>query len=100
MPFDLCNALDSFPRCMMSIPSNFVGKCIEVFMDDFTVYGNNFDECLSSLKLILKRCIETNLVLNYKKGHFMASHDSVLKRYRGRQGLDRCYSKLAISILY
>lgn len=55
----------------LNIFSDFVENCIEVFMDDFTVYGDNFDECLSNLGLIMKRCVETNLVLNYKF-HFMA----------------------------
>ncbi|KAL4036015.1 hypothetical protein IC575_004733 [Cucumis melo] len=39
MPFGLCNAPGTFQRCMMSIFSDFIEKCIEVFMDDFTVYG-------------------------------------------------------------
>ena len=55
----------------MSIFDDFVEKCIEVFMDDFNVYENSFDECLGSLELIMKRCMETNLVLNYEKCHFM-----------------------------
>nr|XP_027102989.1 uncharacterized protein LOC113724266 [Coffea arabica] len=49
-------------------------KIIEVFMDDFSVYGDSFDECLDNLALILKRCIEANLVLNWEKCHFMVDH--------------------------
>ncbi|KAL4010508.1 hypothetical protein IC575_030005 [Cucumis melo] len=73
MSFDLCNASGTFQRCMMSIFSDFIEKCIEVFMDDFTVYGDSFDAFLASLELILNRCIETNIVLNYEKCHFMVS---------------------------
>jgi hypothetical protein len=40
-------------------------------MDDFTVCGDSFDTCLESLSLVLKRCIETNLILNYEKCYFM-----------------------------
>ena len=65
MPFGLCNAPDTFQRCMMSIFSEFMENIIEVFLDDFTLYGNSFDECLENLVKILQRCIETNLVLNY-----------------------------------
>jgi len=36
----------------------------------FTVYDDSFDKCLEILSLVLKRCIETNLVLNYKKCYF------------------------------
>ncbi|GJX00920.1 DNA-directed DNA polymerase [Tanacetum coccineum] len=44
---------------------------IEVFMDDFTIHGDSFDSCLINLEKILKRCIESNLVLNYEKCQFM-----------------------------
>ena len=49
MSFGLCNALDTFQRCMFSIFSNFLENCIDVFMDDFTVYGSSFDACLVNL---------------------------------------------------
>ncbi|CAN6712639.1 unnamed protein product [Malus baccata var. baccata] len=72
MPFGLCNAPTTFQRCMMSIFSDYVEKIIEVFMDDFSVFGDSFDECLSNLTLILKCYIETNIVLNWEKCHFMS----------------------------
>ena len=71
MPFGLCNAPGTFQRCMISLFSDFLENCIEVFMDDFTVYGSLFDGCLDSLEKVLNRCIETNLVLNFEKCHFM-----------------------------
>jgi hypothetical protein len=71
MPFGLCNAPATFQRCMMSIFSNDVERIIEVFIDDFTVYGDSFYKCLENLSLVLKRCIETNLVLNYEKCYFI-----------------------------
>ncbi|KAL2226255.1 UNVERIFIED_CONTAM: Retrovirus-related Pol polyprotein from transposon, partial [Sesamum indicum] len=71
MPFGLCNAPATFQRCMVSIFSDYVEQFIEVFMDDFTVYGNSFNDCLGKLAKVLERCIEKNLVLNYEKCHFM-----------------------------
>jgi hypothetical protein len=71
MPFGLCNAPATFQRCMMSIFSNYVERIIEVFIDDFTVYGDSFYKCLENLSLVLKRCIETNIVLNYEKCYFI-----------------------------
>ena len=56
---------------MMAIFSDMVEKSIEVFMDDFSVIGSSFDECLENLRLVLKRFMETNLVLNWEKCHFM-----------------------------
>ncbi|XP_043817312.1 uncharacterized protein LOC122724981 [Manihot esculenta] len=60
MPFGLCNAPATFQRCMMSIFSDYVEKIIEVFMDDFTVHGNSFHECLANLEKILQRWIEVD----------------------------------------
>nr|KYP65457.1 Transposon Ty3-G Gag-Pol polyprotein [Cajanus cajan] len=71
MPFCLCNAPSTFQQCMLSIFSDFLENSIEVFMDDFTVYGSSFDTCFDSLDKVLNRCIETNLVLNFEKCHFM-----------------------------
>jgi hypothetical protein len=71
MPFGFCNAPATFQRCMMSIFSDMVEKFLEVFMDDFSVFGSSFDNCLHNLSLVLKRCKETNLILSWEKSHFM-----------------------------
>ncbi|KAL6313307.1 hypothetical protein AAG906_018675 [Vitis piasezkii] len=71
MPFGLCNAPATFQRCMLSIFSDMVERIMEVFMDDITVYGSAFDECLVNLEAMLNRCIEKDLVLNWEKCHFM-----------------------------
>ena len=54
MLFGLCNAPATFQKCMMSIFSDYAENIIEVFMDDFSVYGDSFDACLSNLTLVLK----------------------------------------------
>ena len=64
MPFGLCNAPGTFQSCMMVIFSDIVEKTIEVFMDNFSVLRNSFDNCLENLRSVLVRCEETNLVLN------------------------------------
>ena len=64
IPFDLCSAPATFQRYMVSIFFEYVEKIIEIFMNDFSVYGDSFEECFNNLVLILKQCIETNLVLN------------------------------------
>ncbi|XP_070015376.1 uncharacterized protein [Nicotiana sylvestris] len=55
MPFGLCNAPATFQRCMMAIFTDMVDDIMEVFMDDFSVVGNSFDECLINLTCVLKR---------------------------------------------
>ena len=69
MPFMLCNAPGTFQRYMRAIFSDMVENSIEVFMDDFSAIGSTFDNCLHNLTLVLKRCMETNLVLNWEKCH-------------------------------
>jgi len=64
MSFGLCNAPATFQRCMLAIFSDLLEQNIEVFMDDFSVFGKSFDNCLHYLDVVLKRCVETNLVLN------------------------------------
>ena len=77
MPFGLCNAPATFQRCMISIFSDMVERFLEVFMDDFLVFGTSFDECLGHLDLVLARCKEKNLVLNWKEYHFMVKQEIV-----------------------
>jgi len=64
MPFGLCNAPATFQRCMTAIFDDLLEDIMEVFMDDFSVYGDSFDLCLKNLERVLERCEETNLVLN------------------------------------
>ncbi|XP_070667562.1 uncharacterized protein [Malus domestica] len=88
MPFGLCNAPATFQRCMMSIFSGMVENIVEVFMDDFSVFGNSFDICLDNLSLVLERCRETNLVLNWEKCHFMVKHGIVLGHLISSKGIE------------
>ncbi|KAA0056728.1 RNA-directed DNA polymerase-like protein [Cucumis melo var. makuwa] len=55
MPFSLCNALD------------FLERSVEIFMDEFSVFGNSFKECLCSLEEVLEKCEETRLVLKQRE---------------------------------
>ena len=73
MPFGLCNAPATFQRCMTAIFSDFCEKIVEVFMDEFSVYGKSFDDCLRNLDRVLQRCEQTNLILNWEKCHFMVN---------------------------
>ncbi|CAN6712740.1 unnamed protein product [Malus baccata var. baccata] len=88
MSFGLCNAPATFRRCMVSIISDYMEKIIEIFMDDFSVFGNSFNHCLSNLTLILKRCVETNLVLNWEKCHFMVKQVIVLGHIISEEGIE------------
>ena len=96
MPFRLCNAPRTFQRCMMTIFSDMVEKSIEVFMDDFLVIGSTFDYCLHNMTLVLKRCMETNLVLNWEKCHFMVREGIVLGHCKSGRGIEVDRAKIEI----
>ncbi|GKA23470.1 reverse transcriptase domain-containing protein [Tanacetum coccineum] len=63
---------------MMAIFYDMIEETMEVFMDDFLVFGDSFSSCLSHLEKMLKQCEDTNLVLNWEKCHFMVKEDIVL----------------------
>ncbi|CAN6552399.1 unnamed protein product [Malus baccata var. baccata] len=94
MLFGLCNAPATFQRCMVSIFFDYVEKIIEVFMDDFSVFGESFDNCLDNLTLILKRYVKTNLVLNWEKCHFMVKQGIVLGHIVSEKGIEVDKSKI------
>nr|GEW70958.1 reverse transcriptase domain-containing protein [Tanacetum cinerariifolium] len=94
MPFGLCNAPGTFQRCMMAIFYDMIEKPIEVFMDDFLVFGNSFQSCLSHLERMIKRCEDTNLCLNWKKSHFMVKEGIVIGHKISKQGIKVDKAKL------
>ncbi|XP_073138515.1 uncharacterized protein [Henckelia pumila] len=96
IPFGLCNAPATFQWCMFSIFSDFLEHILEVFMDDFTIYGDSFEDCLSNLALVLKRCVETNLVLNSEKCYFMVGQGIVLGHVVSSKGMEVDKSKIDI----
>nr|GEU30680.1 reverse transcriptase domain-containing protein [Tanacetum cinerariifolium] len=87
MPFGLCNAPGTFQRCRMSIFHDMIEKTIEVFMDDFSVFGDIFSSCLTNLDKMLNRCEETNLVLNWERCHFMCKEGIVLGHKISKSGI-------------
>ena len=96
MPFGLCNAHATFQRCMLSMFSDMVECIMEVYMDDITVYGGDFEERLTNLEAILQRCIEKNLVLNWEKCHFMVNQGIVLGHVISSRGIEFDKAKIEL----
>ncbi|GKE45120.1 reverse transcriptase domain-containing protein [Tanacetum coccineum] len=88
MPFGLCNAPRTFQRCMVAIFHDMIEKTMKVFMDDFSVFEDLFSSCLSNLDMMLKRCEDTNLVLNWEKCHFMVKEGIVLGHKISKSGIE------------
>ncbi|GJW30138.1 reverse transcriptase domain-containing protein [Tanacetum coccineum] len=67
---------------------NFHLSLWNIFMDDFSVFGESFSSCLSHLDTMLQRCEDTNLVLNSEKCHFMVKEGIVLGHKISKNGLE------------
>ncbi|RDX90199.1 Retrovirus-related Pol polyprotein, partial [Mucuna pruriens] len=98
MPFGLCNVPSTFQRCMTSIFSYLLQNCMEVFMDDFMVYATSFDACLENLSKVLARCIDTNLMLNFEKSHFMVVEGIMFGHLVSSRGIEVDKSKINMII--
>nr|GEX97727.1 reverse transcriptase domain-containing protein [Tanacetum cinerariifolium] len=96
IPFGLCNAPGMFQRCMMAIFHDMIEKTMKVFIDDFFVFGNSFQSCLSHLERMLKRCEDTNLCLNWEKSYFMVKEGIVIGHKISKQGIDVDKAKMDV----
>ncbi|GJS21600.1 reverse transcriptase domain-containing protein [Tanacetum coccineum] len=96
MPFGLCNAPATFQRCMIAIFQDMLETSMEVFMDDFSVFGDSFDSCLNNLEQMLIRCKQAHLVLNWEKCHFMVTEGIVLGHKVSRKGLEVDKAKIDV----
>jgi len=80
----------------MSIFSDMIKEIMEVFMDDFSIYGKTFDHCLENLDKVLQRCQEKDLVLNWKKCHFMVHEGIVLGHLVSERGIEVDRAKIEV----
>ncbi|GJQ90340.1 reverse transcriptase domain-containing protein [Tanacetum coccineum] len=81
---------------MVAIFHDMIEKTMEVFMDDFSVFGDSFSSCLSHLDKMLQRCEDTNLVLNWEKCHFMVKEGIVLGHKISKSGIEVDKSKVDV----
>jgi len=98
MPFGLCNALATFQRCIISIFSVLFKQCMEIFIDNFFVFGSSFNDCLSNLRKVLKRCRKKNLTLNWEKCHFMVKRGIVLSHIIFKDGIKTNKAKIDLIV--
>nr|GEW62139.1 reverse transcriptase domain-containing protein [Tanacetum cinerariifolium] len=98
MPFGLCNAPGMFQRCMLAIFHDMFEKTMEVFMDDFSVFGNSFENCLSRLDKMLQRCEDIKLCLNWEKSHFMVKEGIFLGHKISKNGIEVDKAKINVIV--
>ncbi|GJT62571.1 reverse transcriptase domain-containing protein, partial [Tanacetum coccineum] len=95
-PFGLCNAPATFQRYMLAIFHDIIEESVEVFMDDFFVFGNSFDHCLNNLDKMLQRCKDANIVLNLEKCQFMVKEGIMLGHKVSSAGLEVDKAKIEV----
>nr|GEU44403.1 DNA-directed DNA polymerase [Tanacetum cinerariifolium] len=53
--WDISDIKGTFQRCMMAIFHDMIEKTMEVFMDNFSIFGDSFSSCLSHLDKMIQR---------------------------------------------
>ncbi|RDY06454.1 Retrovirus-related Pol polyprotein, partial [Mucuna pruriens] len=96
MSFRLYNTLSTFQICMINIFSNLLEDYMEVSIDDFIVYAESFEACLDNLSRVLRRCIDSNLVLNFEKCHFVVTKGIVLGYLVSTRGIEVDKAKIDV----
>ena len=80
----------------MEIFSDLIENIMEVFIDDFSVYGKTFDGCLENLEKVLQWCKQVDLVLNWEKCHFMVREGIVLGHRISERGIEVDRAKIEV----
>nr|GEY80432.1 DNA-directed DNA polymerase [Tanacetum cinerariifolium] len=86
----------TFQRCMMETFHDMIEQTMEVFMDDFSVFGDSFSTCLTNLEKMLKRCEDTKLALNWEKSHFMVKEGIILGHKISKKGIEVDKAKIEV----
>ncbi|XP_024011409.1 uncharacterized protein LOC112086670 [Eutrema salsugineum] len=97
MHIDACR-LAYVMLCMMHIFSDLIEEKVKVFMDDFSVYGSSYLDCLANFSQVLKRCDKHRLVLNWEKCHFMVQEGNVLGHKVSEKGIEVDKAKVEVMV--
>ena len=80
----------------MSMFSDPVEEAMEIFIDDFSIYGSSFEKCLENLETVLQRFQDKNLALHWEKWHFMVTKGIILGHEISAAGLEVDQAKVSI----
>ena len=94
----MCNSLATFQRETLAIFVDLAHECVEVYMDDFSVYGDSFNHSFQNLEKVLKRCIETNLFLSNEKCYMMLNEGIVFGHHVSSEGIKVDQTKIQIIV--
>eukprot|EP00253_Pinus_taeda_P028738 PITA_28738 len=99
LPFGLCNAPATFQRAVLNIFADLINDRLEVYMDEFTPYGEDFDPAPDTLEKVLQRCIATRLCLSHEKCYMMMTEGLILGHYISAAGIQVDPTKIQILLL-
>ena len=97
--FGLCNAPTTFQRAILNIFLDLINEGLEVYMDDFTLYEDDFDPALDTLEKVLQHCIATRLYLSHEKCYMMMTEGIILGHYISAAGIQVDPTKIQIIFL-
>nr|GEV02558.1 hypothetical protein [Tanacetum cinerariifolium] len=87
---------DTFQRCMLEIFHDMIKESVEVFMDNFPIFGYSFDKFLNNLDKMLQRCRDAHVVINWEECHFMVKEGIVLGHKVSSAGLEVDKAKINV----
>jgi hypothetical protein len=101
LPFGLCNAPATLQRALLGIFVDLIHDYVELYMDEFTVYGNTYHEALDNLNKVLIRCQEINLSLSHEKCKMLLTEGVVLGHHVSSEGIivDPAKIKVIVKLL-
>lgn len=97
MPFGLCNAPATFQRMMTTIFQNDLRKFLEIFIDDFCVFGSR-DQHLNHLQQTFDKCREAQLSLHLEKCFFFMTSGILLGHRVSSEGIAMDLDKVKVIV--
>jgi hypothetical protein len=87
MPFGLMNASATFQRAMDYAFKDLMGKIIEIYQDDLTVFSKDKKSHVEHLRQVFERCHKYEISLNPKKSIFGVVEGNILGHIVSKYGV-------------
>lgn len=78
MPFGLSNAPGNFQTHVNNLFSDMLDVFLTIYLDDFMIYSQTYEEHVQHVRRILRRIIDNGLTVNLKKSDFHTTHTTFL----------------------
>ena len=87
MPFGLLNAGATFQRAMDFSFKELIGKIIEIYQDDLTIFSKEISNHISHLRQVFTRCRKYGISLNPAKSIFGVDEGKLLGHIISKDGV-------------